>query len=161
MEVNIMSTNNKVKLLGYLGLIPFLFLSFGAWFLPYNVPYETLSLSFFFYALMINSFLSGNLWSYNLERRISPIVPIVFFFLPILFFLFLLWLTYEAFQLGASLGLSATLSFIASFSGMYFYERRTIVHEDYYSNLRLQLTLVVITCHLSWVIFFLNILRVT
>ena len=156
-----MSNSNQVRWLGNLGLIPFLVLSFGVWFLPYNVPYETVCLSFFFYALMINSFLSGNLWSYNLERRISPIVPIAFFFLPILFFLFLLWLTYEAFQLGASLGLSATLSFIASFTGMYFYEKRTVEHEDYYSNLRLQLTLVVVTCHLSWVIFFLNILRVT
>ena len=156
-----MSIENKVKLLSYLGLIPFLSLSFSVWFLPYNVPYETLCLSFFFYALMINSFLSGNLWSYNLERKINPFIPIIFFFLPILFFLVVIMLTYQAFQLGASLGLSATLSFIASFCGIYIYERRTVEHEDYYSNLRLQLTLVVVTCHLSWVIFFLNILRVT
>tara|TARA_B100001123_G_scaffold403041_1_gene491147 strand:- start:955 stop:1425 length:471 start_codon:yes stop_codon:yes gene_type:complete len=156
-----MSTENKVKLLGYLGLIPFLSLSFFVWFLPYNVPYETLCLSFFFYALMINSFLSGNLWSYNLERKINPSIPIIFFFLPILFFLVVIMLTYQAFQLGASLGLSATLSFIASFCGIYIYEKRTVGHEDYYSNLRLQLTLVVVTCHLSWVIFFLNILRMT
>tara|TARA_B100000579_G_C22673000_1_gene776544 strand:- start:445 stop:930 length:486 start_codon:yes stop_codon:yes gene_type:complete len=161
METNIMNTTNQVKLLSNLGLIPFLFLSFGAWFLPYNVPYETLCLSFFFYALMINSFLSGNLWGYSLEKKINPFIPIIFFFLPILFFLVVILLTYQAFQLEASLGLSASLSFMLLFSGIYLYEKRIIKHEDYYSLLRLRLSTIVIICHLSWVIFFANILRLT
>ena len=149
---------NKVSLLSIMGLIPFLSLSFGVWFIPFNLPYEALCLPFFLFSLMINSFLSGNLWSYNLDQRISPIVPIIFFFLPLAVFFVMTIITYNSLQLGPILGLSAVLAFISSFLGIYFYELKNKEHEPYYSRLRLRLTAVVVICHLSWAAFFIRII---
>lgn len=149
---------NKVSLLSIMGLIPFLSLSFGVWFIPFNLPYEALCLPFFLYALMINSFLSGNLWSYNLDQKISPIVPIIFFFLPLALFFVMTIITYNSLQLGPILGLSAVLAFISSFLGIYLYELKNKEHEPYYSLLRLRLTAVVVICHLSWAAFFIRII---
>jgi len=107
---------------------------------------------------MINSFLSGNLWSYNLDQKISPIIPIIFFFLPLALFFVMTIITYNSLQLGPILGLSAVLAFISSFLGIYLYELKNKEHEPYYSLLRLRLTAVVVICHLSWAAFFIRII---
>ena len=141
-----------------MGLVPFVLLSFGVWFIPYNLPYEALCLPFFLYALMINSFLSGNLWSYNLDLRMSPIVPIIFFFLPLALFFMMTIITYNSLQLGPILGLSAVLASISSFLGIYLYESKNKEHQPYYLLLRRRLTVVVVICHLSWAAFFIRII---
>ncbi|MEC9415474.1 MAG: DUF3429 domain-containing protein [Pseudomonadota bacterium] len=153
-----MKTDNKVRFLSILGLIPFVLSSFGVWFIPFNLPYEVILMPFFLYALMINSFLSGNLWAYNLQQRRNPLLPIVFFFMPIVVFAIVGFTAYQAFQLQPLLGLSAVFAFMTSFASIYLYELKTQRHDDYYMRLRFFLTLIVIVCHVCWVVFFARIL---
>jgi len=153
-----MGVNNKVRFLSIFGLTPFVLSSFGVWFIPFNLPFEAVFMLFFLYALMINSFLSGNLWAYNLQLRRTPLLPIIFFFIPIGVFAIVGFTAYQAFQLQPLLGLSTAFAFMLSYAGIYLYESRAQRYDDYYMRFRFLLTVIVIVCHVSWIVFFVRIL---
>jgi hypothetical protein len=161
--------NSKmVQLLGYLGLVPFVFPSVIVWNLSFNTPVEFLFLIFCSYSLLVCSFLAGSIWAFNINLNQSPLGSIVLFFMPFFASILMLVLFNQAIALSVVninaiehlISIALLLLLLSSYVVLYVYEVKLLAHKNYYRKMRFWLTLIVILAHSSWLLFFyINFLK--
>ena len=134
-----MSNKQKIQLLGYSGLLPFIFLPLLM--LLNEGNNKNMFEWFFVYSLLIYIFLTGSFWSLSIQNNQEPTYPILLFFLP----LFVAAIFSFVFNQEDSL----ILALLSSFFIAYLYELKTFDHETYYQKMRLILSTVVIVSHIG------------
>lgn len=134
-----MSKKQKIQLLGYSGLLPFILLPLLM--LLNEGSSKGFFELFFVYSLLIYIFLTGSFWTLSIQSNKEPTYPILLFFLP----LFVAAIFSFVFNQEDSL----ILSLLSSFFIAYLYERNTFDHEAYYQQMRLILTITVIISHIG------------
>ena len=134
-----MSNKHKIQLLGYSGLLPFIFLPLLM--LLDEGNNKNMFEWFFVYSLLIYIFLTGSFWSLSIQNNKEPTYPILLFFLP----LFVAAIFSFVFNQEDSL----ILALLSSFFIAYLYELKTFDHETYYQKMRLILSTVVIISHIG------------
>ena len=134
-----MSQKQKIQLLGYSGLLPFIILPLLM--LLNEGGSKNIFEWFFVYSLLIYTFLTGSFWSLSIQSNKEPTYPILLFFLP----LFVAAIFSFVFNQEDSL----ILALLSSFFIAYFYELKTFDHEMYYQQMRLILSTVVIISHIG------------
>ena len=132
-----MSQKQKIQLLGYFGLLPFMLLPV-LMFLYQGNNKDFFDL-FLVYSLLIYIFLTGSFWSLSIQNNKEPTYPILLFFLPLL--------SAAIFSFVFNQGDSLILSLISSFFIAYLYELYAFDHETYYQQMRSILSTVVIISH--------------
>ena len=137
-----MKQDQKILLLGYSGLIPFLAIPILSFFFEDN---RQIFLQFFVvYSLGIYTFLTGNLWSMSINQQKEPIYPILLFFLP--------WILMIPIGLFTTPYISSILALVFSFLTAYLYEKNLFDQILFYKQMRFRLTMIVIICHLIFLI---------
>ena len=134
-----MSNKQKIQLLGYSGLLPFIFLPLLM--LLDEGNNKNMFEWFFVYSLLIYIFLTGSFWSLSIQNNKEPTYPILLFFLP----LFVAAIFSFVFNQEDTL----ILALLSSFFIAYLYELKTFDHEMYYQQMRLILSTVVIISHIG------------
>ena len=122
-----MSNKQKIQLLGYSGLLPFIFLPLLMLLNEGNG--KNIFEWFFLYSLLIYIFLTGSFWSFSIKSNKEPTYPILLFFLP----LFVAAIFSFVFNQEDSL----ILALLSSFFIAYLYELNAFDHETYYQKMRL------------------------
>ena len=134
-----MSNKHKIQLLGYSGLLPFIFLPL---LMLLNEGNNKNMLEWFFvYSLLIYIFLTGSFWSLSIQNNQEPTYPIFLFFLPLF--------GAAIFSFVFNKDDSLILALLSSFFIAYLYELKTFDHETYYQQMRLILSSVVIISHIG------------
>jgi len=162
--VNNVKVSKAVQLLGTLGLIPFVLPSIMVWNLSVNTPAEFLFLIFCVYSLLVCSFLTGTIWTFNINLNRSPLGSILLFFMPLASSFLLMALFNQALALSVVnvnaiegiVSIALVGSLLLSYLILYVYEIKLFEHEDYYKNMRRWLTLAVVSAHVSWLVFFIT-----
>ena len=134
-----MSNKHKIQLLGYSGLLPFIFLPLLM--LLNEGNNKNMFEWFFVYSLLIYIFLTGSFWSLSIQNNQEPTYPIFLFFLPLF--------GAAIFSFVFNKDDSLILALLSSFFIAYLYELKTFDHETYYQQMRLILSSVVIISHIG------------
>ena len=134
-----MSQKQKIQLLGYSGLLPFIFLPLLMLLNEGNG--KNIFEWFFLYSLLIYIFLTGSFWAMSILSNKEPTYPILLFFLPLL--------STAIFSSIFNQEDSLILALLSSFFIAYLYELKTYDHETYYQKMRLILSTVVIISHIG------------
>tara|TARA_B100000427_G_C15384017_1_gene540234 strand:+ start:339 stop:800 length:462 start_codon:yes stop_codon:yes gene_type:complete len=134
-----MSNKQKIQILGYSGLLPFIFLPLLMLINEGNS--KNIFEWFFVYSLFIYIFLTGSFWSLSIKSNKEPTYPILLFFLPLF--------GAAIFSFVFNQEDSLILALLSSFFIVYLYELKTFDHETYYQQMRLILSTVVIISHIG------------
>jgi len=134
-----MSNKQKIQLLGYSGLLPFIFLPLLM--LLNEGNNKNMFEWFFAYSLLIYIFLTGSFWSLSIQSNKEPTYTILLFFLPLF--------GAAIFSFVFNQDDSLILALLSSFFIAYLYELKTFDHETYYQQMRLILSTVVIISHIG------------
>ncbi len=134
-----MSNKQKIQLLGYSGLLPFIFLPLLMLLNEGNG--KNIFEWFFVYSLLIYIFLTGSFWSLSIQSNKEPTYPILLFFLPLF--------GTAIFSFVFNQEDSLILALLSSFFIAYLYELKTFDHEMYYQQMRLILSIFVIVSHIG------------
>ena len=136
-----MSQKQKVQLLGYSGLLPFIILPLLM--LLNEGGSKNIFEWFFVYSLLIYTFLTGSFWALSILSNKEPTYPILLFFLPLL--------STAIFSSIFNQEDSLILALLSSFFVAYLYEKNVFDHEVYYQQMRLILSTVVMISHI-WIL---------
>ena len=136
-----MSQKQKIQLLGYSGLLPFIILPLLMLFNEGNS--KNIFEWFFVYSLLIYIFLTGSFWALSILSNKEPTYPIFLFFLPLL--------STAIFSSILNQEDSLILALLASFFVAYLYEKNAFDHEVYYQQMRSILSTVVMISHI-WIL---------
>ena len=134
-----MSKKQKIQLLGYSGLLPFILLPLLM--LLNEGSSKGFFELFFVYSLLIYIFLTGSFWTLTMQSNKEPTYPILLFFLPLF--------STAIFSFVFNKEDSLILALLSSFFIAYLYELNAFDHETYYQKMRLILSIVVIVSHIG------------
>ncbi len=134
-----------IAILGYAGLIPFVFLPLASLLWPLLAPAQAMLL-FQFYSCLILGFMAGVLWPVLHQPKAATQQALAAVSFPVVSFLALALL--PAYSVLIQAGLFLALSFYEHFSGI------SQQYQQSYRTLRYQLTAVVVLSHLGFYFFY-------